>query len=451
MRDVDDFELASTIKRVAQPLHRDLQDYDALLELIGDARIVMIGEASHGTHEFYRERAVITKRLIAERGFCGVAVEADWPDAYRVNRFVRDAGDDADAIDALADFERFPTWMWRNADVLDFVGWLRAYNDALPHQHQHPRKAGFYGLDLYSLRASMDAVLDYVRKVDPRAADRLQELYGCFDRFGPDMESYSVAVGAGLTMSCEPEVIEALVALQRQRAEYARADGRVAEDEFFYAEQNARIAINAEQYYRTMISPGVSSWNLRDTHMADTLERLIAHLDQHHDGTKIVVWAHNSHIGDARATDMAYRGELNIGELVRRRVGRQCVLVGMTTHDGTVTAASGWYGPAERKTVRPGLPLSYESALHLTGLDRLFINLRDDGACEPALNEPRLERFIGVIYLPETERQSHYSHARLAEQFDALVHFDRTRAVEPLERDAHWEPPEVPETFPTGV
>jgi erythromycin esterase-like protein len=450
-KNLDDFELAAVLKSIAIPLRRDPHDYDALLDLVGDARIVMLGEASHGTHEFYHERAMITKRLIAERGFSAVAVEADWPDAYRVNRFIRDASDDADAIDALADFERFPTWMWRNADVLDFVGWLRAYNDTLPHRHHQVRKAGFYGLDLYSLRASMDAVLEYVGKVDPPAAARLQELYACFDRFGPDMESYSLAVGAGLSASCEREVVDAMLALHARRAQYARADGRVAEDEFFYAEQNARIAKNAEQYYRTMISPGVSSWNLRDSHMADTLERLLSHLDRHQEGTKIVVWAHNSHIGDARATDMSYRAEHNIGQLVRTRFGPQCVLVGLTTHDGTVTAASGWYGPAERKRVRPGLPFSYEAALHLTGLERLFLNLRDDGARKAELFEPRLERFIGVIYLPETERQSHYSHARLAAQFDALIHIDRTRAVEPLERTAHWEVPEVPETFPTGV
>ena len=447
----DDAELARILQRVAHRLSHESADYDALLELIGDARVVLIGEATHGTHEFYRERGLITKRLIAEKGFKAVAVEADWPDAYRINRFVRGAGDDAEAIDALGDFERFPTWMWRNADVLDFVGWLRDYNDGLAQRSRNQPNVGFYGLDLYSLRASMDAVIEYLERVDSAAAERAKERYGCFDHFGPDTDSYALAVGAGLNASCEQDVVDELIELQRHRAEYARRDGRIAEDEFFFAEQNARIAKNAERYYRTMIGADVSSWNLRDTHMTETLQHLFTYLDEHNSGTKIVVWEHNSHIGDARATGMGRRGELNIGELVRRRFGRHSVLVGLTTYTGTVTAASGWYGPAQRKHVRPALPGSWEAALHATGFDRLYINLRDDARQEAAFSAPRLERFIGVLYLPETERQSHYSRALLAEQFDALVHFDHTRAVEPLERTAHWEIPEVPETFPTGV
>src|SRR5579872_4027574 len=450
MNRLDDFELAQALKTIARPLEHEAHDYDALLDLVGDARVVLIGEASHGTHEFYRERAVISKRLVSEKGFHAIAVEADWPDAYRVNRFVRHTGDDVDAVDSLADFQRFPAWMWRNADVLDFVGWLRAHND---DERRHHRPAvGFYGLDLYSLRASMDAVITYLRSVDPEAARRAVERYACFDHFGPDMESYALAVGAGLNASCEQEVIAELLDLQRRRSRYTAADQHVAEDEYFYAEQNARIAAHAEQYYRTMIGAGISSWNLRDSHMAETLQRLIEHLDRsQRQRTKVIVWAHNSHVGDARATDMGRRHEHNIGQLARRMFPKHTALVGLTTHRGSVTAASEWYGSAERKQVRPALPFSHEAALHLIGMPRLYLNLREDAARLEALWERRLERFIGVIYRPETERQSHYSFASRPEQFDAVIHFDETRAVEPLERSALWELPEVPETYPTGV
>jgi erythromycin esterase-like protein/predicted phosphoribosyltransferase len=304
-------DAAALIRTRATPLTGDPDEYDALLRLIGDARVVLIGEASHGTHEFYRERALITRRLITEKGFCAVAVEADWPDAYRVNRFVRGVGDDEDAADALSGFRRFPTWMWRNADVLDFVGWLRSHNDG-----RHPDvRAGFYGLDLYSLQASMDAVLTYLRKVDPEAAARARARYACFDRFGGEWESYAYASTVGLTPSCEREVLGQLVDLRRQAAEYARRDGRVAQDEYFAAEQNARLVRNAEEYYRTMIGGRVESWNLRDRHMTSTLHELMTFLKGISPGRppKVVVWAHNSHLGDARATDMGESGELNVG------------------------------------------------------------------------------------------------------------------------------------------
>ena len=446
MSEASEKSLAAALREVVLPLHDAASDYDALLELVGDARIVMVGEASHGTHEFYRERAVITQRLIEEKGFTVVAVEADWPDAYRVNRWVRNASLDLDAVDALAGFERFPTWMSRNADVLDFIGWLREHNDA---QAPSAQKAGFYGLDLYSLRASMEAVIAYLERVDPEAALRAKERYSCFDHFNPEMESYALAVGSGLSEPCEKEVISQLVDLLQQRPRHAQ--NGVAEDEFFFAEQNARIVRNAERYYRTMIGAGISSWNLRDAHMAETLQRLLAHLDKTSPRAKAVVWAHNSHIGDARATDMSLRRETNIGELIRAAYPEQVVLVGMTTYTGTVTAATDWHGPAERKHVLPALSGSVESLLHETAVARFYLELRRHAATEPRLSDPRLERFIGVIYRPETERQSHYYHVRLPAQFDALLHFDHTRAVEPLERSVEWEEPEVPETFPTGV
>ncbi len=436
--------LIDAVRRTAHRLTGDARDYDPLVELIGDARFVLLGEASHGTHEFYHERARITERLIQEKGFTAVAVEGDWPDAYRVNRYVRAASDDSFAVEALADFRRFPAWMWRNTDVVEFAEWLRAHNDALPPS---ANKAGFYGLDLYSLHASMEAVLRYLEKVDPEAAKQARSRYACFDHFGEDTQVYGFLTGTGITKSCQDEVVSQLVELQRRAAEFARRDGRIAQEEAFYAEQNARLVKNAEEYYRSMFLKEVSTWNLRDRHMAETLDALAGYLDQQGARAKIVVWAHNSHVGDARATEMGQRGEMNIGQMARQRYGRDAVLVGFTTDHGTVTAASDWGGPAERKRVRPALPASCEAIFHDTGLDRFLLRDRTiDG-----LREPRLERAIGVIYRPETERISHYFRARLADQFDAVLHFDETRAVEPLERNAEWEKGEVPETFPFAV
>jgi erythromycin esterase-like protein/predicted phosphoribosyltransferase len=435
------------LRRRAIALHGDPGQYDALIDGIGEARLVLLGEATHGTHEFYRERAFITRRLITEKGFAGVAVEGDWPDAHRVDRYVQSAGGDDDAVDALGDFRRFPAWMWRNADVLDFLGWLRTHNEG----RAETERAGFYGLDLYSLRASMAAVLAYLDKVDPEAARRARLRYACFDHFGADLQTYAYATTLGAAESCEREVVGQLVELHRHRLEYARRDGRIARDDYFVAEQNARLVKNAEEYYRTMLLGRVPSWNLRDRHMADTLEAVLAFLDRQRPGARLVVWAHNSHVGDARATEMGQIGELNLGQLARERHGSDAVLVGFTTHTGTVTAASGWDGPARRKHVRPSIAGSVERLLHETGLARCLLPLRTDPELAGLLDAPRLERAIGVIYLPETERQSHYFHARPASQFDYLVHVDETRAVEPLERSAAWEAGEPAETYPSGL
>jgi erythromycin esterase-like protein len=432
----------------AHRLTSTARDYDPLLDLVGAARLVLLGEASHGTHEFYHERAVITQRLIEEKGFTAVAAEADWPDAYRANRYVQGASDDAFAVEALADFRRFPTWMWRNTDVVEFLEWLRARNDARPTA---AAAAGFYGLDLYSLHASMEAVLRFLEKVDPEAAKEARARYACFDHFGKDTQVYGFATGTGLAKSCEDEVVTQLVELQRRAMEYARRDGRLAEEEAFYAEQNARLVKNAEAYYRSMFLERVSSWNLRDRHMAEALDALLAHLDRQVGRAKVVVWAHNSHVGDARATEMGQRGELNIGQLARERYGREAVRIGFTTDHGTVTAASDWGGPAERKRVRPARPDSYEAAFHDTRLPRFLLAGEGVGKVSEALREPRLERAIGVIYRPETERASHYFQAWLPDQFEAVLHFDETRAVEPLERTSEWERGEPPETYPFGV
>ena len=448
MQSMTDPKLIEALREKLHALPGTAQDHDRLMDLVGDARYVLIGEASHGTHEFYRERAEITKRLIKEKNFTAVAAEADWPDAYRVNRYVQRLSDDVNAIEALSDFKRFPTWMWRNTVMVEFVEWLRAYNDTLS---PGATKIGFYGLDLYSLHASMEAVLRYLEKVDPERAKQARDRYGCFDQFGEDAQNYGYLAALGLTKSCEAEVIRELVEVQRRAMDYARRDGRIAEDQFFEAVQNARVVKNAEEYYRTMFLGAVSSWNLRDRHMVETLEALVAHLEGQAGSAKVAVWAHNSHLGDARATDMGRRGELNIGQLVRERYGRDAVLVGCTTHHGTVTAASNWDGAAERKYVRPGLVGSYEAAFHDTEIGRFLLTFRERDPMPQPLREPRLERAIGVIYRPDTERMSHYFYARLPDQFDAVLHFDETRAVEPLDYSAEWETGEVPETFPFAV
>jgi erythromycin esterase-like protein len=446
MPSLTDPQLLQAVRERMKPLTGEAQDYDQVMGIIGGARFALLGEASHGTHEFYRERGEITKRLITEKGFRAVAAEADWPDAYRVNRYVRRENDDVNAVEALGDFRRFPTWMWRNTAMVEFVEWLRAYNDAL--EAEEP-KVGFYGLDLYSLRSSMEAVLDYLDKVDPDAARQARARYACFDQFGEDSQSYGFLTGLGLTKSCEEEVVGELLELQRRAIDYARRDGRVAEDEFFDAIQNARVIKNAEQYYRSMFLEEVSTWNLRDRHMAESLDELAAHLSRYGGSAKIAVWAHNSHVGDARATDMGRRGEINIGQLAREQHGLNAVLVGFTTHHGTVTAAANWGAVAERKTVRPALPGSYEFAFHETDIPRFLAPWR--GRVPEVLRESRLERAIGVIYRPDSERASHYFYARMPDQFDVVVHFDETRAVEPLDIGAEWERGEAPETFPFAV
>jgi erythromycin esterase-like protein len=448
MSSVTSVLISDVVGEAAHRLVGEFDDYDPLMEQIGDARIVLIGEASHGTHEFYRERAQITKRLIKEKGFTAVAVEADWPDAYRVNRYVRGLSSDADAVEALSGFKRFPSWMWRNADVLDFVGWLRAHNDDLPSA---TGQVGFYGLDLYSLHTSIAAVLDYLERIDPEAAARARIRYSCFDHFGKDEQAYGYTTGLGISESCEDEVVSQLLELYQNATEYAWRDGRVSADDHFYATQNARLVMNAERYYRSMFRSRISSWNLRDAHMAETLETLLAFLNSQNVNSKIVVWEHNSHLGDARATRLGEEGEWNVGQLVRERHNQDAVLIGFTTHHGTVTAASNWDGPAERKHVRPALENSYERLFHEVNIPRFLLRFRNTDRVTAALAEPMLERAIGVIYRPETERASHYFQARLSAQFDAVIHFDETRAVEPLERTSEWEAGEVPETFPTGI
>ncbi len=440
---------ALQIRAIRENAHRVTdarQDFEPLIQAIGNCHFALLGEASHGTHDFYHTRAQITRWVIEEKGYAAIAVEADWPDAYRVNRFVRGQSSDADAVEALESFKRFPTWMWRNTDVVEFISWLREYNDALPEETP---KVGFYGLDLYSLHASARAVLEFLDKVDPDAAQRARYRYACFEHFGEDTQAYGYAASFGLSKDCEEEAVSQLVEMQKRAADLAKRDGHLDPEAFFAAEQNARVVANAEHYYREMFRSQAGSWNLRDRHMVETLEEIIQHLGGA--SAKVAVWAHNSHLGDASATQMSAAGELNVGQLVRQRHGSDALLVGFTTCSGTVTAASNWDGPAERKQVRPAITGSYESLFHETGLPSFLLILRGAMWLSGVLNQERLERAIGVIYLPNSERLSHYFDARLSDQFDAVIHVDQTRAVEPLERTGQWEAGEFPETYPFAV
>jgi erythromycin esterase-like protein len=435
--------MPDTIKLIqdyCRVLHRTGDDFDPLVEAVGDASLVLIGEASHGTHEFYQARAQITQQLIEEKGFTGVVAEADWPDAYRVNRFVRGEDRDRDADSALAGFLRFPQWMWRNRVVLEFVQWLRLHNHALPAEQT---KVGFYGMDLYSLYGSIAAVLEYLDRIDPAAAKRARFRYGCFEQFEEDPQAYGYAASFDLDRSCEDKVIQQLLDLQKHATELAKRDG----DDFFVAEQNARLIRNAEEYYRQMFIGRIDTWNLRDTHMTDTIEALRRHLGPK---TKLVVWAHNSHLGDARATSMGARGEVNVGSLCRQRWGREVFNIGFSTHAGTVTAAHDWGGDATIMRVNLSMPGSVERLFHDVGLQEFMVIFGDEPRLKEALRDERLERAIGVIYRPNTERISHYFHARVSEQFNAVIHYDVTNALMPLERTAPFESEEA-ETFPTGM
>jgi erythromycin esterase-like protein len=435
--------LLDGVRLAALPLTGAVSDLDPLVESLGQARFVLLGEATHGTHDFYALRAALTRRLISEHGFTAVAVEADWPDALRANAFVHSEGEDTEPEAALGNFERFPRWMWRNQDVAELLRWMRAHNAARPPE----QRAGFYGLDLYSLHASMQAVVDYLEKVDPEAAQRARKRYGCFDHFGEDPQSYGHATAYGYEESCEDAVVEQLLELQRRSARSGRD-----EDAHFFAEQNARLARGAEAYYRTMYAGRNDSWNLRDTYMADTADALARHLGRKlGQPARIVVWAHNSHLGDARATQLGDQGELNLGQLLRERHGKAVYSVGFTTHTGTVIAAKEWDGPGLRRRIRPALPGSYEHLFHETGLPRFLLRMEDLGEAASGLRERRLERAIGVVYAPHTERWSHYFLADLPAQFDAVVHYDETWALRPLDADAGHEEEDAPDTYPFGL
>jgi erythromycin esterase-like protein len=424
---VSDRELVDGVTRVAHPLREgELRGYDPLLEMVGNARIVLLGEASHGTHEFYRERARITTRLIRELGFSFVAIEGDWPEAYRVNQFVR--GGPGTARDALKVFDVYPTWMWGNLDTLP----------------DGSRKVGFYGLDLYSLFRSMSSVVEYLEGVDPEAAREARERYACFEPFGGNKDLYAYHTGLGLTESCEAEAVAMLREMRRKREEYLEIS---PDDSYFYAEMAATVARDGERYYRAMYRGGDMTWNLRDMHMQNTLDALLQHFGP---DARAVVWEHNTHIGDFRFTADA-DGMVNVGQLTRERHPEQSIAIGFGTYQGSVTASRAWGDRPQYMTVPQATAGSYDNVFHQTGIDRFMLllkPLRDRGQ-ESGLAEWRGQRAIGVVYHPEYE-QGNYVPTRLSGRYDAYIHIDRTKAVKPLGIEPTWRAPVLEDTYPTG-
>lgn len=441
----DDETLVADLRAAAAPLTSP-DDLDPLIDRVGDARFVLLGEATHGTSEFYSWRAAISRRLIREKGFSFIAVEGDWPDCYRVNRYVKgmaDAGDNGEEV--LHAFSRWPTWMWANREVAHFAEWLREHNAPLAPEQQ----VGFYGLDVYSLWESMAAVVEYLERIDPGAAQDARRAYACFDPYYDDAQQYARAT-ALVPTSCEDEAVSMLRTLRGRAPEY-RADGR---DAYFDAEQNALIARNAERYYRTMVRGGSTSWNVRDTHMVETLERLMGH---HGSRAKAIVWEHNTHVGDARFTDMARHGMVNVGQLVREARGETpnqrdgVMLVGFGTWRGTVIAGSEWGAPMRRMHMPVARAGSLEDLLHRTATRNslLVFDGSDDGGI-PGLDEPIDHRAIGVVYDPRAERWGNYVPTIVPRRYDAFLFFDETHGVDALHMPVTLEG-EVPETYPTGM
>jgi erythromycin esterase-like protein len=434
-----ELDVAGLIADAAEPVpHIDDPAFGPMFDRFGEARVVCLGEASHGTSEFYRARAEISRRLIERHGFTIVAVEADWPDAATIDRYVRHRPWREGELRA---FERFPTWMWRNREFDKFIRWMREHNEKRPYE----RMCGFYGLDLYNLSGSMQAVIDFLEEKDPELARLAHRRYGCLEPWAEEPQLYGRNALLEGYARCEVGVVQMLKDLLQKQIDCYASDC----DEWLDAAANARLVKDAEAYYRVMYYGSAESWNLRDTHMFDTLNMI---LDAKGPQSKAIVWAHNSHIGNAAFTDMGQRREeLNIGQLVKDKWDAKARLIGFGTHTGTVAAADDWDEPMRIRQVRPSLPESYERISHDSGLPRFLLDLREGVVgreIREALMEPRLERFIGVIYRPETERWSHYSEATLPRQFDGWVWFDETNAVTPLPGEQR---PGGEETYPFGL
>ena len=431
-------ELAAAVRDLAHSLEA-ASDLDPLLEQIGDAQYVLLGEASHGTAEYYVWRTILSQRLIREKGFSFIAVEGDWPDCYRVSRFIKGLDSRGYSTrEVLQGFQRWPTWMWANEEIVSLVEWLRHHNAKLPLGH----KIGFYGLDVYSLWDSLYAVMSYLQRMDPTLLPAARRAYRCFEPYAEDVQEYARAT-AFVPTSCEDEVVALLAAMRREAAEHQATDPEA----YFQAEQNALVVKNAESYYRAMVRGGPDSWNVRDRHMAETLERLIRH---HGPGAKAIVWEHNTHIGDARFTDMADDHMVNIGQLVRERHEREgVVLVGFGSHRGTVIAGREWEAPMEVMRVPPARTGSWEDLLHRAGTENKLLLFTEDYDLEPLL-ERRGHRAIGVVYHPEYEHFGNYVPTVLPRRYDAVLYIDQTQALHPLPVRPREEA-EVPETLPSGV
>lgn len=443
----DDQVVIDVIEQHMHVLQDADDDYDPLLEYVGNASIVLLGEATHGTREFYRARAEITKRLIKEKGFKFIAIEGDWPDAYRVNQYVKKSGNDKNALEALRDFKRFPAWMWRNQEVADFVEWLRMYNNA----ESENSKVGFYGLDLYSLHRSMEVVIELLQTIDSESAQKAREHYSCFDAF-MDPQYYGQFATLYPDQACRQGALDQLTDLHKKELDFYKNCTLGDRECKLYLEQNAAVVANAERYYCSLFEGHpAQSWNIRDQHMSQTVDALLKFGTHNGNHAKLIVWAHNSHVGNARATQMARYGEINVGQLLKERYGKEVISVGFSTYSGTVSAASNWGGHVERKVVRPALEGSYEALLHELPYENFLLFTHQDERIKEILMVERLQRAIGVIYLPHRERQSHYFFSQLPEQFDVLIHFDTTHAVEPLDKSVQWVAEELPETYPFGV
>ena len=434
--ELDENELVSGISQWAYPL-TEKNSLDPLFERIGDSRIVMLGEASHGTHEYYNWRSYITRRLIEEKGFNFVAVEGDWPDCYQLNRHIKNYTDPGKGTyDVLHSFNRWPTWMWANWEIVALGDWLRKHNSGVGPD----KKTGFYGLDLYSLWESMGSIMQYLKKTDPGALKVAEEAYKCFEPFQKEEgQSYARAT-MFVPELCENEVVHLLKEIRTKLPTY-----NTDHENVFNAEQNAIVMVNAEKYYRAMVHGGPHSWNLRDEHMAETLDRLLAF---HGKKSKAVIWAHNTHIGDARATDMIQEGMYNIGELARLKYKQDVVLVGMGSFCGTVMAGRRWGAEMQKMEVPDAAAGSWEFMLHnASPVNKLLI--MDDFNQDVFMENHIGHRAIGVVYNPEYEKYGNYVPSILPLRYDAFIYFDKTTAIHPLHIKPHGN--QIPETFPFGV
>jgi len=441
-------KLIQLLNQAVIPCQRDdIQFCEKISELIGNARIVLMGEATHGTMDFYQARMAVTKYLIREKGFQAIAIEGDWTSVYPVNLYCQGYTDPENLQTPLEEFKRFPTWMWRNTNMLDFVEKIREYNFQVKTQ---TKKVAFYGLDLYCLHEAAQGVIDYLQEHDPEAAREAIQRYACFDHMGLDPQRYNYLIKNRLKKPCVKEVM--LQFLETQRLIYQNLASDLDEiDLQFYALQNARIVRNAENYYHSLFEPHYVTWNIRDQHMVDTLQNIMSHLESiTHVPAKVIIWAHNTHIGDARATEMSDRQEINLGQLVRERFNTSSFLLGFSTSEGTVTAASEWGGSIYHKKIQLPIHGSYEWFFHKLKEKNFILNLRENTPLMHLLKSPQLQRAIGVIYHPETERISHYFFSHLPNQFDALVHFDKTQALIPLDKKWELQEAELPDTYPEG-